>query len=248
MKDLITQNPIVVLILIIVPVAGVMWKVFHELYVKPRDFRIDLLKEDMTRLSSQLEEFRNPREARVISAQGNADGSFQIEASPTDSKALERTALLIARSGQAPETPVDPIAARSTNSKPPEKGALLIARSNPNSQTPADSLAVFYERWSDPSITKLQKQKFERDWAGKEVRWVVSVDSIGEASHGNILVSARDGARDDFSAPRAMLVFSERDAEVLLSLRPGDAIVVTGKIREYFLGPMLDALTVERAS
>jgi hypothetical protein len=44
-----------------------------------------------------------------------------------------------------------------------------------------------------------------------------------------------------------MLVFPERDADMLLSLQPDDPIVVTGKIRDFFLSPMLDALTVERA-
>lgn len=215
MTEIITQNPIVALILITVPVAAVMWKIFHELYVKPRDFRIDLLKEDIARVSSQLEEFRNLREVRAIGGQGRADESPQIEA-------------------------------RLTDSKPLEKVPLPITPSTQGSKTPADSLAALYERWSDPSITKLQKQKFERDWTGKEVRWVVSVDSVSEASHGKILVSARDGARDNFSAPRAILVFFERDAEVLLILQPGDPIVVTGTIREFFLGPMLDALTVER--
>jgi hypothetical protein len=216
MTELITQNPIVALIMIIVPVAGVMWKVFHELYVKPRDFRIDLLKEDMARVSSQLEEFRNVREARVIAGEGDPDESSETETRPTDSKPLK-------------------------------KAPLPIAQVTQDSKTPADSLAVFYERWSDPSFTKLQKQKFERDWTGKDVRWVVSVDTVSEASHGNILVSARDGAPDRFSAPRAILIFSDRHTEVLLSLQPGDTIVVTGRIREFFLGPMLDGLTVERA-
>lgn len=246
MTEIITQNPIVALILIIVPVAAVMWKIFHELYVKPRDFRIDLLKEDMARLSSQLEDFRNPR-VRVISGESNADVSSPIEAVPTDTKPHAKAPLPIAQSNQGSKTTGDRIEARSTDSKLPEEGPLLIVQSSEGSKTPADSLAAFYERWSDPSITKLQKQKFERDWTGKDVRWVVSVDSVGEASHGNILVSVRDGARDDFSAPRAILVFSERDAEVLLSLRSGDPIVVTGKVREFFLGPMLDGLTVDRA-
>jgi hypothetical protein len=216
MTELITQNPILSLILAIATVTGVMWKIFHELFVKPRDFRIDMLKEDNARVSSQLEEFRNLRETRVITGQGHADGSSQIEARPTDSKLLE---------------------------KPP----LPIAQSTQGSKSPVDSLAVFYERWSDPSITKLQKQKFERDWTGKDVRWVVSVESVSEASHGKIFVSVRDGARTQFNAPRAFLIFTERDAEVLLTLQPDDPIVVTGKICDFLLVPMLDALTVKRA-
>lgn len=247
MTEFITQNPILALIVTIVPVAAVMWKVFHELYVKPRDFRIDLLKEDMARLSSQLGEFKKLREERVVTGQGHGDGSSQIEAWPTDLKPLEKGSLPIAQSTQGSKNPTDQIQTGPTDSKPPEKGPLRIAQSTQDSKNPADSLAVFYERWSDPSITELQKQKFERDWTGKDVRWAVSVDSVSKASHGNILASVRDGPRDKYAAPRATVVFSERDAEVLLSLQPGDPIVVTGKIREFFLGPMLDALTVERA-
>ena len=215
MIELITQNPIIALILGIVPVAAVMWKVFHALYVKPRDFRIDSLKEEIARINSQLQELRNLRETRVVTDQGHADAPSQIEARPTDSEPLE---------------------------KPPRP----IAQSIQGSSSPANSLAGLYERWTDPSMTKLQKQKFERDWTGKDVRWVVSVNSVSEASHGNISVTVRDGALDRFAAPRAIFSFSERDAEKLVSLQADDLIVVTGKIREFFLYPTLDALTIER--
>lgn len=244
MINLITQNPIVALIIAIVPVVAVMWKVFHELYVKPRDFRIDSLKDDMARLNSQLEEFRNLRETRVVT--GHADRSSQIEARPTDSKSLENPPMPIAQSILGSGSPADQIAARPTDSKPPDKGPLPITQPTQDSKSPADSLAVFYERWTDPSITKLQKQKFERDWTGKDVRWVVSVESVSEASHGNIAVGVRDGAPEKFTAPRAVCLFSDRDAEMLLSLRPNDPIVVTGNIREFFVCPVLNALTLER--
>lgn len=216
MTEFIAQNPILALMVTIVPVAAVMWKVFHELYVKPRDFRIDLLKEDMARVSSQLDELRKLREGRVVTGQGHGDGSSRIEARPTDSTPLE-------------------------------KAPLPIVQPTQGSKTPADSLAVFYERWSDPSITELQKQKFERDWTGKDVRWAVSVELVNKASHGIVLVSVRDGPRDNLATPRAMLVFTEHNEEVLLSLQLRDRIVVTGKIREFFIKPMLDVLRVERA-
>jgi len=246
MTELITQNPILSLILATATVTGVMWKVFHELYVKPRDFRIDMLKEDMARLSSQLEELRNLRETRVVAESGLAGGSSKTEAQSNDPKTLEKRPLSVSRSAERPPRPADRIEQRPTDSQSLATSSLPTAKSTQSSKSPADSLAAFYEHWSDPSITKLQKQKFERDWTGKDVRWVVSVEYISEASHGNIFVSVRDGPRDKFTTPRAMLIFSERKVELLLSLQPGDPIVVTGKIREFIINPMLDALTVER--
>jgi hypothetical protein len=48
--DLIQKNPIVSLIVVLVPIVALVWKVFHELYVKPRDYRIESLKDEMARL------------------------------------------------------------------------------------------------------------------------------------------------------------------------------------------------------
>ena len=72
-------DPIVAFILTVASVVAVAWKVLHELFVKPRDFKIDLLSEDVARLTRQLES----REVRVIAGQGHADESSQIEARPT---------------------------------------------------------------------------------------------------------------------------------------------------------------------
>jgi hypothetical protein len=248
MTDLITQNPIVALVLVIVPVAAVMWKVFHALYVKPRDFRIDMLKEDMARLNSQLEELRNlPRETSLLRESGHVDGPAQAEAPPNGSKTLEKLPRAAEQSAESPPRPADRTEQHPTNSQPLERSSLTTAKPAQGSKSPADSLAALYEQWSDPSITKLQKQKFEQDWIEKDVRWLVWVDSVGEVSHGRIFVNARDGPSDNYAAPRAILICPERDAGVLLSVRPGDAILVSGKIHEFFIIPTVDVSTIERA-
>jgi hypothetical protein len=244
MIEFITQNPIIALILAIVPVAAVMWKVFHELYVKPRDFRIDVLKEDMARLSSQLEEVRNLRASHVVAESGGTGALPHTEVLLSDSKALEELPVPVAG---RPARPANRIEQTSQDSQSPDRTVPPTATSAQTSRSPADSLAALYERWRDPAMTELQKQKFERDWIGKEVRWLVWVDSVGEASHGRIFISARDGSRDQFAAPRTLLVCPERDAELLLTLRPGDSIAVSGKIREFFVSPSVDVSAIERA-
>jgi hypothetical protein len=244
MTDLITQNPIVAFVLAIVSVAAVMWKIFHALYVKPRDFRIDMLKEDMARLRGQLEDLKGATPGTtpgtsVTTAPGHA-GAASAGAPPHPSTALESRS-------RPSELPTRPEAEQPpADLQVPEGSSRPTGEPGQSSKSPADSLSALYEQWSDPSMTKLQKQKFEQDWIGKDVRWSVSTESVGEASHGRIFVGARDGAKEGFAAARSILVCSERHADVLLSLRPGDQIVVTGKIREFFIIPSVDVSAIER--
>ena len=55
MLELIQQNPLVSLILILVPVVGVSWKVFDALFVKPRDFRIVVLEKNVDELRKEFQ-------------------------------------------------------------------------------------------------------------------------------------------------------------------------------------------------
>ncbi|MED5523632.1 MAG: hypothetical protein VX447_02585 [Pseudomonadota bacterium] len=54
LKELILANPIISLILVVVPTAGVVWKVLHVLYVKPRDFRINTMEKDIDVLRNEI--------------------------------------------------------------------------------------------------------------------------------------------------------------------------------------------------
>ena len=164
-------------------------------------------------------------ETRVVTEQGHADGSSQIVMRAIDSKQVEKPPMPIAQSIHGSRIAPDRIANQPTDSKPPEKGPLAITQRLQGSKSPADSLAVFFERWTDPSMTKLQKQKFERDWTGEDVRWIVSVYTVSEASNGRIHVAVRDSALDKFAVPLALLIFDERHAEMLQSLQVGDPIV-----------------------
>lgn len=53
-EQLILDNPIVSLFIILAPVIGVSWKVFHVLYVKPRDFKIASMRDDIESLKNEV--------------------------------------------------------------------------------------------------------------------------------------------------------------------------------------------------
>lgn|GEM_PF-7002201 len=56
--DQINQNPVITVFLILVPVVVGTWRVFHSLYVQPRDFKISSLKDDVTQLRDELVRLR----------------------------------------------------------------------------------------------------------------------------------------------------------------------------------------------
>jgi hypothetical protein len=53
-RDLILQNPIASLLLVVIPLAGIIWKVLYALYVKPRDFRISTMEQDISDLRNEV--------------------------------------------------------------------------------------------------------------------------------------------------------------------------------------------------
>lgn len=55
MLELIQQNPIISLVVLVVPTIGVAWKVFEVLYVKPRDFRISVLEKNVDELRKEIQ-------------------------------------------------------------------------------------------------------------------------------------------------------------------------------------------------
>ena len=55
MNEVITQNPIISLIIILVPTVAVIWKVMEVLYIKPREFRINSLENHLNELRNEIE-------------------------------------------------------------------------------------------------------------------------------------------------------------------------------------------------
>lgn len=206
------QNPLVAIIVVLVPVVGTVWKVFHALYVKPRDFKITSLTDNLEELKDEIIRLRREQEREV--------------AQP------------------APEKPT------TTASLPPRTNdettdgvaRILIAKGK---GSPLSSLAACYFQWSDDSLTKLQKQKFEEDYIGKQVSWKVQVDSVSDVKFENIYVSLTEPT-DDWNRPHAHAVFPESAQSELLSLNTGDWIVLRGVISRFFLCPEVDHCQIER--
>lgn len=53
-NKLIQDNLLISLIAIIVPTVAVAWKIMETLFIKPREFRIDTLKQDLDRLRNEF--------------------------------------------------------------------------------------------------------------------------------------------------------------------------------------------------
>jgi hypothetical protein len=209
------MSDLLLIVGILVPTVAAVWKVFHELYVKPRDFRIDTLRDDMARLQKQLEAIK-PSERGAPSP-----------ASASIAPVLDRSV------GHGPVT-IGPSPATATIQSA--------------SLSPATSLAVCYEQWRDETKTKLQKQQFEEEWTGKTVRWEVIIESVSEASHGRIFCHVGAPSSERAFGPSASLVFSDKDKELLLSLKPGDRVIAEGTVKEFFLNPMLESVSLTPTS
>jgi hypothetical protein len=195
------------------------WKVFHELYVKPKDMRIDLLKDDMARLNRELDLLKKvPTEPLSI-----------LTARPATVSALPLMqplpdALPIAKAEALPAT------------APPQSGA----------QTdPSSSLAACIAEWENEALTNLQRKDFEKRWTGKHVKWIAAVDSVEAASSNWIYVRVTENIRDYFN-PKAVLIFPSSRAAELVSLSKGQHVVVEGTIHEFFLHPTLQEPRIER--
>ncbi|XOB63721.1 hypothetical protein ACMC56_07875 [Campylobacterota bacterium DY0563] len=54
MNEMIMQNPIISLIIVLVPTVAVVWKVMEVLYIKPREFRINALENNVNELQNEI--------------------------------------------------------------------------------------------------------------------------------------------------------------------------------------------------
>ena len=54
MNETITQNPIISLIIIFVPIVAIIWKTMETLYIKPREFRINTLEDNIDELKNVI--------------------------------------------------------------------------------------------------------------------------------------------------------------------------------------------------
>lgn len=240
-SDFLHQNQFVALFVVLVSVVGVAWKVFYELHVKPRDLRIDFLKEDMARLKTELETVRKlqPKPPPEDAPNKHVD-------QPPALKAIEQLGSVPRDDAAAPKAKSDQRDAKSDHRE--EANSDQRADAIPPPLSPLTSLRECYERWKDPSLTKLQKQRFEKDHMGKQVHWNVLVDSVSDASQGRIHVAVGDGEIGGFDKAQAIVFFSEKDEPTLLGLKKGEPVTVEGTLREFFLMPTVEGSALTRRS
>ena len=89
LKELVLQNPIIGLLLILVPSVGIVWKVLHALYVKPRDFRINSMEKDIDMLRNEILRIERKSNAHESSKVANSADDKLIVTEDNSSTNLE---------------------------------------------------------------------------------------------------------------------------------------------------------------
>lgn len=89
LKELILQNPITSLLLILVPAVGIVWKVLHALYVKPRDFRINSMEKDIDVLRNEVLRVERKSKIHESSNISKSSGDILVTAEDNSSSDLE---------------------------------------------------------------------------------------------------------------------------------------------------------------
>ena len=239
-SELIRQNQLLAYILGLIAIVGTIWKVNHALYVKPRDFVIDSLKDDMTRLKSELDELRGAaatsrpeeRSGKADSISGRRGAASTLQRASVGNEIEGHERVLPIPASHAPPTPVG---AQST--------AQLDGGKKGEAPTPLTSLRACYEQWKTPSFTELQKKRFEKEFVGKKIDWDVSVYSVSPASHGQISVTVQDEG-EKYDRPSATVRFAESQEDSLVAIQKDDRVNVKGTLREFFLWPTVDGTAI----
>lgn len=102
-----------------------------------------------------------------------------------------------------------------------------------------NTLQELYIAWKDKSLTELQKNRFEKNFSGKEVIWDVYVISIAEPKDGKIFVNLAHDKERSFDGATAFADFDSKHEEVLALLSKGEKIRIKGIIDKFFLSPIL---------
>lgn len=240
-SEIIRQNQVLAYILGFIAIAGTIWKVNHALYVKPRDFVIDSLKDDMTRLKGELDEFRRASTKALPEEREGEAVPVPVRLGAT--AALQNKTPDVSIQGVGSETPLP----TSASPAPALFGGALPSRENVGKEetvaTPLTSLRSCYEQWKTPSFTDLQKKHFEKHFIGKAIDWDVEVFAVNPPSNGRISVTVQDEG-EMFDRPSAIVRFADSLEDSLVSVRKGDRVNVRGMLREFFLWPTVDGTAI----
>ena len=217
LAEIFTQYPALGWILFAAVAFGALWKVFNVLYVKPRDFRIDSLEQELKGLKA------TPKERE--------SGGVPTPTAPVRQLETHDRAKLA-----EPNTP----AIVSPTASPPEQQA---NEGDPLAEG-LRSLAIALARLNDKDSTRLQLESVVQYFIGKHVVWSATVLSVSDVKYGSISVTLRDGD-DQLSGAHAK--FDETQRADLLKLRRGDRVVVSGQITQIRIGtPFLEQCSITK--
>ena len=207
MLDLIQQNPLVSLVLILVPAIGVIWKIFDVLFLKPRDFRIAVLEKNVDDLRKEFQ--RTP--------------THPVDVAPA-----------------AGETPrADESNRPASREAEAEKIERLV-----EGTTFLNNLSAFFEAWKDESLTDLQRDQFEKNYAGQRVVWRARFQDASEKD-GSLWTSLLSENEREYGV-HVIAVFGSKHKEALLMLNKGEVVTISGVIDRFFLGPILKDCEIVR--
>ena len=207
MLELIQQNPLVSLVLLLIPVIGGIWKVFDVLFVKPRDFRIAVLEKNVDELRKEFQ--RTPTAPPNVFPEATKTPRV-VESTPTTTAAAEA-----------------------------EKIEKLV-----EGTTLLNDLSAFYEAWKDKSLTDLQRDQFEKNYAGQRIVWRARFGNVSEKD-GSFWVSLSSENEREYGV-HVIAIFGSKHREALLMLKKEQIVTISGVIDSFFLAPILKDCNVVR--
>ena len=146
-----------------------------------------------------------------------------------------------------------PIHSHATISHPTgvQHESITDSMSAPNVVTSTDPLRCLtacYREWMDEGKTELQRKKFEETYTGKEVVWDIYIDSIDKTNYAITLWAQADRVRSSITEPRVNVKFPLSEEQRLLEYKSGDHVNVRGKIKEFFLCPVIDGFQIHKVT
>lgn len=215
-KELILANPIISLILIVIPTAGVVWKVVHALYVMPRDFRINSMEKDIDALRNEILKIEKRQYSGLteIALENQSESTTKVANSNIKSVA--------------------------NNVKFDEAMRIQIS-----GEVVLDDLQTLLNTWNNKNLTELQKKHVEEVYENKPVVWEVVLKTVGEVKDGKIYVSMIS-PRAEFELDSAIAYFDESYKDALLMVKKGETVIISGVIERFFLSPVLKDCKIVR--
>ena len=148
----------IVVIVVLLSLFGSLWRVFHVLYVKPRDFQIETLEREIAKLKSE-------------------EPGMVVQPVPTDDEAA----------GPLPRSSPEPVREEDPEEACGSISAELVGNTDPTAECLRD-LRLALQYLGDRSETDLQRQGVFEFFVGKHVIWSGFVHSVSMSHDGVVSV------------------------------------------------------------